>query len=100
MITVSGIDRDALQQEIFSFTIRATEEHEPNFYTDQSVTFIVDDLNDNSPTIINPSSKTLDLKIPEALITDLDFTIDIIDIDSVSSSGSRESNFHPHFILE
>lgn len=83
MITVEGIDRDALQQEIFPFTLRATEEHEPNFWIEQNVTFIVSDINDNPPTIIQPESKIVYLEIPEALITDIEDVIIIDDIDSV-----------------
>lgn len=85
IITVEGIDRDALQKEIFSFTLRATEEHEPNYYVEQNVTFIVLDVNDNAPTIIEPKLKILNLEFPEALITDIKETIKISDIDSVSN---------------
>lgn len=83
-ITVEGIDRDALQQEIFLFTLRATEEHEPNFYVEQDVTFIVSDINDNAPTITQPETKVLNLEFPEARITDIEDVITINDIDSVS----------------
>lgn len=78
------IDRDALKQEIFSFTLRATEAHEPNYYVEQDVTFLVEDVNDNSPTIKDPESKILNIVLPEALITDIENTILIDDIDSVS----------------
>lgn len=89
MITVQGIDRDELKQEIFFFTIRATELNEPFYYTEQNVTFIVNDLNDNKPVITEPKSHILTLTIPEALITDINDTITINDIDSVSFLTSR-----------
>lgn len=85
IITVDGIDRDTLNQEIFFFTIVAEEQNLPNYNTTQEVTFIVDDVNDNSPIIIVPESKIFNITIPENLITDLNDPITINDRDSVSS---------------
>lgn len=92
VITVEGIDRDALKQEIFVFTLRATEEHEPNFYVEQNVTFIVSDINDNKPTVIQPENRIFNITVPEALITDINDTILIDDIDSVSTNPLKNEH--------
>lgn len=82
---MDGIDRDTLKQEIFFFTIVAEEQNWPNYNTTQNVTFIVNDLNDNSPTITEPESKILTITIPENRITDISDPITINDRDSVST---------------
>lgn len=74
-----------MQTEIFTFLIFAQEVNEPKYSTNQSVTFVVRDVNDNAPTIIDPDDKILTITIPEALMTSLsEYTITVLDRDSVS----------------
>lgn len=85
VITVTGIDRDAYDREMYTFTAIAKEVHDPHYTKNQSITFYVIDINDHSPYFYDPENHLLTFDIREELYTPLDDTVAVKDIDTVRS---------------
>ncbi|KAK4881842.1 hypothetical protein RN001_005161 [Aquatica leii] len=77
-ITIEKIDRDSLGIELFSFELLAYEKDDPNSNTSQSITIVVEDINDHEPKITIDKTQVL---IPESTVATLDVKIEISDVD-------------------
>lgn len=79
-IKVSAIDRDARQEQTFTFNIIACEVNLPGECITQSVVFLITDLNNQIPEItVSPQV----IEIDENFYGDLDITISVTDLDLV-----------------
>ncbi|KAF5278618.1 hypothetical protein FQA39_LY00660 [Lamprigera yunnana] len=78
VITIEPINRDELKQELFSFTVRAYEKENTTSFTEELITIVIDDINDNSPLIEVDSSHT---SILENKVGTLGISITVSDID-------------------
>lgn len=82
VLTVKDIDIDSIENTIFLLQIKAYEEENPSSFVTQDVTLIVNDVNDNKPTItLDPTSLNID---EGASSIDGINTFNVLDPDSVS----------------
>lgn len=58
IFTVTGIDRDTLQQEVFQVSIIAYKAHNEAFFTETNVVIIVNDVNDQRPEPLHKEYRT------------------------------------------
>ncbi|XP_018321282.1 protocadherin Fat 4 isoform X3 [Agrilus planipennis] len=86
VITINPIDRDALDNSIYYFTIFAYEVPDPTWMINQSVTVIVNDVNDNIPVI---TMSPLSVSIEENKTLSLPINITINDIDTGNNAVYR-----------
>lgn len=103
---VNEIDRDTLNMQIFTFLIFATEENDPWYSTNQTITFVVNDVNDHAPNVTDPDPKQIHFLLLEERVTQLNDTISVLDRDSVSicilfffSFDEMTSNLHIYTYL-
>lgn len=75
VITINPIDRDALETEVFRFTIVAYETEDENSSISSTIIIIVEDINDHSPEI---SPEQLSITILEETFMTLEFNESIV----------------------
>ncbi|CAH1127200.1 unnamed protein product [Ceutorhynchus assimilis] len=76
IIKVNPIDRDAKDISTYKFKVMAIEDDEPPYNDNITITFFVNDIDDNSPLMINVSSineTTIDLVDEDPKIVDFTF---------------------------
>lgn len=87
MISVESIDRDELELDVLQFMIFACEENDPYYCINQTILFIVNDINNQDPLITVAGST--DLEIPENYFEDLNIDMYAHDRDTVRKSNVK-----------
>lgn len=99
-LTVNPIDRDAKDLSTYAFQIMAQEEDDPPFNVTLNITFILEDIDDNSPlfkqvffsngssvTLKDGVTKVIEFSFLENFAETINGTIWIQDIDTVSDQS-------------
>ncbi|KAF2879824.1 hypothetical protein ILUMI_26351 [Ignelater luminosus] len=103
IIQVKPINRDTLQREIFSIQLIAFEVPDPCWTTSQNATIIVNDINDNIPSI---TVNTTEIWMPENTVMRVHLHINIEDMDQgengtygVILEDETENKYYEAFLI-